>query len=162
MNTANMKVGALATIVADSTDVGGTTEPYQFSVEATTQEFFVEQSQFPVISKTISRTAKSTTALAEPTVDNLAIAYGLPTGNVATSALQIDSGERGNFTFVATTGAASAPGTAKHRVFNFPETTVGGTPSLNYAKEEMSVLSLEFTHLANGAGVVGMISDVSD
>lgn len=156
--TANMIVKHLDQLQLDAVDVGGTTEPYRFTVTTEREDFFIEQSAFPVIRQLVQRTAQSEVTLAEPTLANLAIVYSLPASNLVSDTLTIDAADRGTIAMTATGATGSAPA-GKTRTFSMPQSVVSGDVTLNLARREMSVMPITIAHLADSTGSIGTISD---
>lgn len=159
--TSNIKLGALDSLTLDSVDVGGTWQPYTFSVENTTQSFRIEQSKFPIKTITTERTAQSETVLAEVTLANLAICYDMPTSNVVSDVLTLDSDERGSFSCVAVSTAGAAPGSNRKRTISMPQSRVSGQTSFNFSRENPVELSITLEHLADSNGSIGTITDAN-
>ncbi len=163
VTSTNIVKAALDTLTIDSADVGGTYAPLTISVEVTRQDIVVEQFLSPIRSVITARNVTAATTLAEITLANMAIVWQLPSANIVSSSLTIDSSDRGDVTWVAVGKAGTAPGatpTTNKRTFNFPLSRSNGTITTNLAKLEDGALPTGWVFLANSTtGIIGTVTD---
>lgn len=161
----NIVKAALNTLTINSTDVGGTYAPLTVSVETPIQTIVVEQLLSPIRSIIQARNVSAATTLAEMTLANFAIVWQLPAANIVSSSLTIDSGDRGEVSWVAVGKAGTAPGatpTTNKYTFNFPLSRTNGTVTTNWAKLEDGALPTEWVFLANSTtGIIGTLTSAS-
>lgn len=159
---ANVIRAAVDTLTIDSIDVGFTKEPYELSVETVTEDVYVEQFLTPIRTVFTQRNVTGTVSLAESTLANMALVFGMPASNISGSTLTLDNDERGEVTFVLVGKSGSAPdlgATARKRTFSFPQTKVSGAVTYNVAKLVDTTMAVEFTHGPDSNGTTGTIVD---
>jgi hypothetical protein len=152
---------AVSTCTINSVDVGYTKEPYIMTVTTERDDVFVEQDFSPIKRPITARRITGAISFAEASLANMALAFGMPSGNISGSSLTLDNDELGEVTcvIVGKTGSAFNAG-SDIRTLSFPQTVVGdGDTPYNVAKLVDTAMAVGLSHLPNSSQVYGTIVD---
>jgi len=148
-----IKIGDYAGGAAAAVDVGRSSEGVEYALEREIAQVDTDQDPGPTAAKEIRRVGKLKFNMAEATLANLALAFGLPTSAVAAGVLSLGSPSNGELyreVFLYLDGPAGGT-----RVYHFPKCVVSGTGTHSYKKEDKTIVEMELDVLWDTAQAAG-------
>jgi len=148
-----VKIGDYAGGVNNAVDVGRTSDGIEFSLEKEIKHIDTDQDPGPTAAKEVRRVGKLKFNLAEATLSNLALAFGLPTSAVSNGVLKLGAPSNGELyreIFFYVDGPAGGT-----RMYHFPKCVISGSGAHSYKKDDKTVVEMEMDVLWDNAQASG-------
>ena len=158
-----IKIGDYAGGATAAVDVGRSSEGVEYTMEREIAQVDTDQDPGPTAAKEIRRVGKLKFNLAEATLANIALAFGLPATALAGGVLSLGAPANGELyreVFLYLDGPAGGT-----RVYHFPKCVISGPGTHSYKKDDKTVVEMELDVLwdtAQDAGSeMGTFSDIN-